>query len=523
MNTSSNNAYDVVIIGAGHNGLTAAALLAKQGRKVLVLERRNIIGGLAAGEEFHPGYHTDGVLHDTGQVRAQVVKRLDLKSHGLEIYPGRPSFLALDPENRGMHLNGKVRRTVKELNSYSAEDAQQYRRYRKFIKQVTGVVNRIFNELPPAIDALEGRALWDLFKTGFALRRLGKTTMLDLMRIAPMCVADWLNEWFDNCRLKAALAGAGLGGNFAGPWSPGTAFNLLMWECTAQNSIKGGPRSLIAALEKSVLSHGADIRADAEVNRIQVSNGRIKGVVLKDGEQIEASIVAASCDPRHTFLELLPRNQVEIWQNRRMRHIRGVGTTAKVNLALNAQFEFKGRSGEKIAFARTGHHLDHIEKAFDACKYGRFVNDPILDIHIPTVSKPDLAPAGHSVVSVWVHFVPYAFQPRWDQNTVATLGDTVITTLEQYAPGVSDAIVAREVLSPVDLKERYGLVEGHILHGEHALDQLVLRPTPECSRYHTPISGLYLCGSGSHPGGGITCGPGALSASVIVSDQTSTH
>ena len=335
------------------------------------------------------------------------------------------------------------------------------------------------------------------------------------MRIAPMCVADWLNEWFDNQRLKAALAGAGLSGNFVGPWSPGTAFNLLMWECAARYTIKGGPQALIDALKNATQSQGVDIRTDAEVNRLQVSEGRIKGVELKDGEHLETSIVAASCDPRHTFLDLVPGNQIESRQQRQMLHIRGTGTTAKVNLALRKPLVFKGRSKGKIAFARTGHELDHIEKAFDACKYGQYSADPILDIHIPTVSNPELSPPGHCVVSILAHFVPFGHQPQWDQDQIEKLGHTVVATLERYAPGVTDAVVGREVLSPVDLEKRYGLVKGHILHGEHALDQLVLRPTPDCARYQTPIQGLFLCGSGSHPGGGITCGPGALAASAI--------
>ncbi len=512
---SESTAYDVIIIGAGHNGLTAAVLLAKQGRKVLVLEQRGIIGGLAAGEEFHPGYHSDGLLQDSGQLRAQVVRVLDLKSQGLEIFPRRPSVLALDLEGRGMLLGNKDRHTAKEIGFYSPEDARQYLKYRKFIKRVAGVVNRIFDAPPPAVESLDGRTLWGFFRTGFALRRLGKTTMLEFLRVAPMCVADWLNEWFENNRLKAALAGAGLTGNFAGPWSPGTAFNLLLWECFAKHSIKDGPRSLIAALEKAAQSQGVEIRTESEVSEVQVSGGQTTGVVLKSGEHIQAPIVGASCDPRHTFLDLVPGNQVENLQERRIQHIRGTGTTAKVNLALNTKLEFNGRSGEKIAFARTGHHLDQIEKAFDTCKYGQFSADPILDIHIPTVSNSDLAPPGHSVVSILVHFVPYRLQPQWDQDQTEKLGDTVVATLSQYAPAASHAIVAREVLSPVDLETRYGLVRGHTLHGEHALDQLILRPTPECARYHTPIKGLYLCGSGSHPGGGITCAPGALAASII--------
>jgi phytoene dehydrogenase-like protein len=515
MNVTTKNAYDVIIIGAGHNGLTAAALLGKAGRKVLVLERRRIIGGLAAGEEFHPGYRTAGLLHDTSQVRARLVRALDLKSHGLQILSKRPPVLALDLEGRGILLRSKDRQAAKDIGSYSPEDAGQYLKYRKFIKRVAGVVNRIFDELPPASASPNSRSLWDLTKTGFALRRLGKTTMFELLRIAPMSAADWLNEWFETGCLKGALANIGLCGNFAGPRSPGSAFNLLLWECAARNHVRGGPRALIAALEKAANSQGVEIRTESEVSQIDISEGGVKGVVLKNGERIPATIVAASCDPRHTFLNLVPDAQIENRLKRRIQNIRGTGSTAKVNLALDRQLEFNGRAGEKIAFARTGHHLDHIEKAFDACKYGQFSADPVLDIHIPTVSNPDLAPPGHSVVSILVHFVPYDLRPQWDQGQKEKLGDMVVKALEPYLPGVIDAIVGREILSPIDLETRYGLTEGHILHGEHALDQLVLRPIPECARYHTPIHGLYLCGSGSHPGGGITCGPGALAASVI--------
>ncbi|MGD2037428.1 MAG: NAD(P)/FAD-dependent oxidoreductase, partial [Desulfobacterales bacterium] len=489
--------------------------LAKQGRKVLIVERRGIIGGLAAGEEFHPGYQSCGLLHDTGQLRARVVRALDLQSYGLEISAQRPSVLALDLEGRGMLLGDKDRQTAKEIGRYSPQDAGQYLKYRKFIKRVAGALNRIFDEPPPSVESPDDRTFWRLLRTGFALRRLGKTAMLEFMRISPMCVADWLNEWFENNCLKAALAVAGLNGNFAAPWSPGTAFNLLLWECSAKYSIKGGPRSLIAALKKAAQFHGVEIRTGCEVSNVQVSGGQVTGVVLASGEYIHAPVVGASCDPRHAFLDLVPGNQVENWQERRIRHIRGTGTTAKVNLALKTKLEFNGRSGEKIAFARTGCHLDQIERAFDTCKYGQFSAEPILDIHVPTVSTPDLAPPGHSVVSILVHFVPYGLQPQWDQSQIEKLGNTVVAALEQYAPGVTEAIVAREVLSPVDLEARYGLVRGHIFHGEHALDQLILRPTPECARYHTPIKGLYLCGSGSHPGGGITCGPGALAAAII--------
>jgi phytoene dehydrogenase-like protein len=301
MNMTAKDAYDVIVIGAGHNGLTAAALLAKQGRKVLILERRSLIGGLAAGEEFHPGYHSCGVLHDTGQVRARVVRLLGLKSHGLEMSRQRPSVLALDPEGRGMLLGGKDHQTAKEIRSYSAEDAEQYLKYHKFIKRVARVINRILDQPPPAVESPDGRSNWGLFRTGLALRQLGKTAMHEFLRIAPMCVADWLNEWFGNNCLKASLAAAALTGSYAGPWSPGTTFNLLLWECSAKNSIKGGPRALIDALAKAAQSQGVEIRTESEVGELQISGEQIKGVVLKSGEPILAPIVAASCDPRHTF------------------------------------------------------------------------------------------------------------------------------------------------------------------------------------------------------------------------------
>jgi phytoene dehydrogenase-like protein len=512
---SATNKYDIIVIGAGHNGLTAAALLAKQGRKVLVLERRRIIGGVAAGEEFHPGYRTSGLLHDTSQVRAQLVNTLDLKSHGLKFIPQKPSVLALDNGERGLLLSGDVEKTANEIGPFSSRDAGQYRAYRALIERIDAVIRLIVDDVPPSMEALDYRTPWDLLKKGIALRRLGKKVMTELLRIAPMCLADWLNEWFETDFLKAAMAAPALIGNHVGPWSPGSAITLLLWECFAEHHIRGGPQSLISALERAAQNHGAQLRTESEVIELQISERRIIGVVLKGGERISVPIVAASCDPRHTFLDLVPAYHLENWMEHRIQNIRGVGTTAKVNLALNTPLDFACRSGELIEYARIGSHLDQIEKAFDASKYGRFSASPFLDIHVPTNSNPNLAPQGHSVVSILVHFIPYYIQTGWNNEQLEKLGDLVVSTLEQHAPGMSQAIVAREVLSPVDIEARYGLVKGHILHGDHALDQLIVRPTPECARYSTPLKGLYLCGSGSHPGGGITCEPGALAASVI--------
>lgn len=514
-----NSRYDVIVIGAGHNGLTAAASLAGQGMKVLVLEQSHTLGGIAGGDEFHPGYHTTGLLHDTCGVRTSVVKALSLQRHGLKILEERPPVLALGTDGRGILLTGNAQRTAREIGRFSARDADQYLQYRRFINRIQGFVRHLMEEPPPNVESPDFQEAVDLIKKGAALRLLGKREMMEIFRISPMCVADWLNEWFETDLLKAALAGPAIYGGFAGPWSPGTNANLLVWECTGRVSVKGGPQNLVAALEEAAKIRGAEVMAGTQVQRIMVAGGKARGVQLEDGQTIEARVVAASCDPRHTFLDLLSPRSVDYRVREQIRNFRGRGTTAKVNLALGTPLEFACRSGEMVEFARTGDDFTHLEKAFDAAKYRRFSDAPVLDIHVPTVSNPQLAPKGHSVVSILVHFAPYNLNPPWDEEQREKLGDLIVSTLEQYAPGVSRSVVAREVLTPKDLQERYGLVEGSILHGEHCLDQLLMRPIPECAHYATPVQGLYLCGSGSHPGGGITCGPGYLAASMIVKER----
>ncbi len=332
-----------------------------------------------------------------------------------------------------------------------------------------------------------------------------------------MSVSDFLGDRFETDLLKAGLAAPALYGSFTGPRSSYTTLNLLLWEMAAKERIAGGPQALVSALEKSARDLGTEIRTETPVERILLdSSGRVKGIKIAGGSEESAPIVAASCTPQTTFLKLMNPRHIESPLEQGILHLRSRGTTAKVNLAISGRLRFNIASTESLELARTGNSLTEMEKAFDAVKYKRVSLRPLLDIHIPTFSNRELAPKGHSVVSILVHYVPYNLEGGWTELSRRSLGDCVINTLEQHVPNLTESIVGSEVLTPEDLEKRYGLTEGHIFHGEHAVDQLVSRPVPSCRSYSTPIKGLFLCGSGSHPGGGITCGPGALAAKAIL-------
>lgn len=509
--------YDIIVIGGGHNGLTAATTLARKGKKVLVLEKRNILGGIAAGEEFHPGYRTTGLLHDTTGVRAAVVKELNLEKHGLKVQHARPAVTLLSKDGKALTLSADVEKACAEIAKFSKKDADAYREYRAFISKISGFILSLLNEFPPDLSKLGNKQLWELAKKGMALKRLGKATMLEFLKVAPMSVADFLNERFETQFIKAGICAPALYGTFTGPWSSYSTLNLLMWECTATETVIGGPQALVSALEKAAREAGVEIRTGADVDKITLGTDRkVSGVRLKGGETISARQVAASCTPKITFYDLLQPNQITYEDDHAIKYYRSRGTTAKVNLALNKPVNFNGAAG--VEFARTGNSFDEMEKAFDPVKYRKFSEEPVLDIHMPTLQDSSLAPAGHAVLSIVVHFAPYQFDEGWSATTKDRLLNHVINTLAIYAPDIRTSIAGSEILSPADLESRYSLTTGHIYHGEPAVDQIMARPIPSCARYATPVPGLFLCGSGSHPGGGVTCMPGYLGAKMILSD-----
>lgn len=509
--------FDVVIVGAGANGLTTAALLARRGRRVIVLERLEQAGGRGAAEEFHPGYRSGGLLQDASTLRASVVRDLELGRHGLSVTPGRSRVLAWAETGGPLLLGRTTEETVANLGSLSGNEARNYAAYRRGIERLAPVL-RAFLERPP-LDLVrpESNSLAVLARRALQIRRLGASDTMELLRIPPMCVADWLGEWFGSEPLKAALAVPAISGSYAGPWSPATAFNLLLWEVAAGSAVEGGPSAVVEALERAARASGAEIRTGASVAGITLNGDAASGVRLNDGETIEARRVALAGDVKRGLLDLLPPGAIPHRLRRRIENYRSRGTTAALDLAVAAGVQFEG--GEGAALARTGGSLDDLERAFDPVKYRALPETPLLEIHLPTLQRPELAPEGCSVVSVLVHFVPYELDGGWSDERRQILEERALARLERALPGLTKTVVGRRLRVPADLERQYALSGGQIHGGEQSLDQLLVRPAPECFRYSTPVPDLFLCGSGSHPGGGLSCGPGALAADAILDSR----
>jgi len=519
---------DVVVIGGGPNGLTAAALLAKGGLQTVVVERRDVVGGAAVTEEFHPGFRASTVAHTAGPLRARLVSALDLKRHGLELVEPEPRVFAPHPDGRGLSLYGDPARTAAELARFSAKDAARYPGFHASVARVAAVLARLLELTPPDAQRLELRDLFPLAGFGWALRRLGREDGQNLLRWGPMAVADFAQEWFETPLLAAVVAARGIHGMMAGPWSAGTTANLLLQAAAGGGNgagssvlVKGGLGALTAALASAARGHGAVIRTGAGVLRLLQKDGRVTGVVLAGGEEIEARAVASAADPKQTLLRLLDPVALDPDDAQRIRGFRTAGMASKVNLALCGLPRFTAAPDEASLRGRihVGAEIDALERAFDDAKYGGISKRPYLDVTIPTLADPSLAPARQHVMSVYAQYTPHALRTgSWPERS-GEVADNVLATLEEYAPGLRGLVVGKQVLTPHDLETRYGITGGHPAHGEPSLDQLFLaRPFLGFGRYRTPVAGLYLCSAGTHPGGGVTGGPGMNAAREILRD-----
>jgi phytoene dehydrogenase-like protein len=525
-----NDTYDAIVIGAGHNGLVTAAYLAKAGRRVLVLERRELIGGATVTEEIHPGFKFDTGAHSITRLHPAVVADLRLAAHGLEVLPLDPTVFAPGPNGEHLLLWRKPADTATSIGELSPADAAGWPGFTALVAKASRLLETVAETTPPDVLSKKLKDNWVMLRLAGRLRRLGKRDMVEVLRILPMTVVELLDEWFETDLLKGTLGAAGITGMSQGPMAAGTAHLFLHQHIgTREGALRsalrarGGIGGLAAALAKAAQGHGATIRTNAWVERITVEDGRATGVALVSGEEIAGRLVVSGVDPKRTYCDLLDPMNLDVEFLRRVRNIRFKGVCARVNLALGELPDFAclpGAGPHLRGLISVSPSLDYLERAFDDAKYGDFSREPYLEAVIPSLTDDSLAPAGKHVMSILVQYAPYDLKGGvWDDAKREALGDRVVETLSRYAPNLEAAVLHRQVLTPLDLEAVFGLTEGNIYHGEMTLDQLFLmRPVPGWARYRAPLAGLYLCGAGTHPGGGVTGTPGYNAAREILRD-----
>jgi phytoene dehydrogenase-like protein len=521
---------DVVIIGGGHNGLVTAFYLAKAGFKPLVLERRDIVGGAAITEEFHPGFRCSTLAHSTGPLRPEIVRDMELMQHGLKLINSEVSAVALSPEGRALVLYDDAKRSAEEIRSFSSKDSARYPEFQQSLQKIGRVIGEALKLSPPNIDDPSRGDLWGMLQTGRALRKLGKKDMYRVLRWGPMAVADLVAEFFETELLRATVAARGIFGTFLGPWSAGSSLVLLIRGAGDSHPAGsgcfavGGMGAVTQAMAAAARKAGAEIRTGADVSEVRIKNGAACGVVLSNGEEIGAKAVISNADPKRTLLKLVDPTHLAPDFAMKLQHYRMPGTVAKVNLALSGLPTFPALNGNGNGNALRGRihigpEIDYLERAFDESKYGNYSPHPYLEITIPSLTDGSLAPAGKHVMSIYVQYAPFKLKDTDWKSQRGPFGDTVVKKLSEYAPGLPNLILDRQIITPQDLENTYGLTGGHIFHGELALDQFfTMRPLLDWARYRTPIQNLYLCGSGTHPGAGLTGGSGANAAREILKE-----
>jgi phytoene dehydrogenase-like protein len=520
--------YDVIVIGGGHNGLVNAAYLARQGKKVLVLEQRHVLGGAAVTEEIVPGFKFSVFSYVVSLLRPEIIRDLDLPRHGLEILPLDGTMTPMPNGDYLWRVNDHAQ-TRRELERHSKLDAEAYDDFAQSMVAMCRFVKPMLAMVPPDPTSLDPRDWKKLASLGKRFQSLAAEDKYNLVQLMTMSAADFLDQWFQTDVLKATMSASGIIGTFLGIRSPGTAYVLLhhyMGEIDGAfrswGFSRGGTGAISDAIGAAAREAGVEIRLEAPVARILVKDGSAQGVVLETGEEIHADAVSSSVDPNLTFLKFIESHQLPDDFLEEVRRYKYRGSSGKVNLALDALPDFKCLPGP-------GRHLrgaisispstEYMERAYDQAKYGEFSRRPYVDMVIPSLTDPSIAPPGKHVVSCFVQYAPYKLSTgTWDEQRDA-FGDAVIETISEYAPNLKSIIIGKQVITPLDIERQTGLTEGNIFQGELSLEQLFfLRPVAGWARYRTPIRKLYMCGSATHPGGGVMGAPGRLAALEILKE-----
>jgi phytoene dehydrogenase-like protein len=520
--------YDVIVIGGGHNGLVNAAYLARAGKKVLVLERRHIVGGAAVTEEIFPGFKFSVCSYVVSLLRPEIIRDLDLPRHGLEILPLDGTFTPMPNGDYLWRVNDHAK-TRREIARHSRLDAEAYDDFGKAMLQMCRFVKPILSMVPPDPYTLNPRELMKLLFLGRRFRDLPSGDQYNQVQLMTMSAIDFLDQWFETDVLKATMSASGIIGTFLGVRSPGTAYVLLhhyMGEIDGAfrswGFARGGTGAISNAIADAAREAGAEIRTKAGISKIIVKNGKAQGVVLENGDEIRADVVSSSVDPRNTFVRMIERGNLPEEFMEDINRYKFRGSSGKVNLALDGLPDFTclpGAGAHIRGAISISPSVDYMERAYDEAKYGRYSRGPYIDMVIPSLTDPSLAPPGKHVMSCFVQYAPYKLtEGTWDEKK-EEFGDNVINTIAQYAPNIKNLIVGRQVVTPLDLEREWGLSEGNIFQGELSLEQLFfLRPVPGWAQYRTPIENLYMCGSATHPGGGVMGANGRLAALEILKD-----
>jgi len=520
--------FDAIIIGAGHNGLVTAAYLARAGRKVLVLEKRELVGGCAVTEEIWPGYRVSTASYLTSLLQERIIRELDLPRFGYQVDAKDPAFFSPFPDNRYLFMWQDRSKTLSEIAKFSKHDAEVFPDYEAHLEQLSEVVEGLLLTTPPEFPPHGVGDFVDYLKLAGKMRGLRRKEIVGLVKIFTKSAADFLDEWFESDEIKVTLATDGVIGANGGPRSPGTAYILLHHVMGSVGGhrglwgfVRGGMGAVSNAIADSARSRGVQIRTSAPVEKIQVKNGGAVGVTLQGGEEIQADIIASNLTPHLTFLNLLEPQELPADFVEAIRKYRSEGTSCKINLALSGLPNFRALTGDNGPQHRATMHIcpsiEYVERAWDDAKYGRPSQSPLLELTVPTMYDATLAPPGKHIMGIFLQYAPYTLRDAtWDELR-EPFAYRVFDVIEEYAPGFRSLIDDKQVLTPLDLERRFGLTGGNIFHGEMSLDQMfVMRPVAGCARYQTPIRGLYLCGSGTHPGGGVMGAPGYNAAREIL-------